>query len=386
MKYNFDEIINRRNTNCVKWDRGQEDVLPMWVADMDFKAATPILKAIEKKVEFGVFGYTLLSEEYYQAIIDWWTRRHQWELKKEWLVFSPGVVPSLKNIIEAFTKPGDKVLIQSPVYYPFYRVIKSNECEVVTSPLKLVNNKYEMDFEDLEKKLTEQEIKLFILCSPHNPGGRVWTKDELVKVGELCLKHGVLVVADEIHCDLVYKGYKHTPFGSISEEFAQNSITCVAPSKTFNLAGLTTSNIIIPNKTLKATVENVFESNEVSDANIFGIEALIAAYNESEDWLEQLLKYLGENLEYLTKFFEENLPKLKVVKTEGTYLVWIDCRALGMNSEELTKFFLREAKVWFNDGKMFGADGEGFVRINVACPREYITEGLTRIKKVYDKI
>jgi len=382
MNYNFDEIISRRNTNCIKWDRGAADVLPMWIADMDFKAAQPIIEALKEKLDGGIFGYTLQPEAYYNAVIGWWERRHDFKLKKDWLVFCPGVVPALSYIIRSFTRPGDKVLLQSPVYYPFYRVITNNGCEVVDNPLKLVNEKYEIDFKDLEIKASDPKVKLMLLCSPHNPVGRVWTKEELVKIGNICEKYKVLVVADEIHCDLIYKGHKHIPFAKINEGFLMNSITCTAPSKTFNLAGLQISNLIIPNKELRIKLKHTLELNEIGEPNVFGVDALIAAYDKGEEWLTQLLEYLEGNLNYLIDFIESNIPKLKVIKAEGTYLIWIDCRNLKMSSKEINTLFTKNAKVWFNDGSTFGLNGEGFMRINIACPRELLVEGLERIRRV----
>jgi len=386
MKYNFDEIIPRRNTNCIKWDRGEVDVLPMWVADMDFKAAAPIINALKGKLDCGIFGYTMQPEAYYDAIIAWWERRHDFKLKKDWIIFCPGIVPALSYIIRAFTKQGDKVLLQSPVYYPFYRVITNNGCEVVDNPLILKGEKYEIDFEDLESKASDPKVKLMLLCSPHNPVGRVWTKEELVRIGDICEKHQVLVIADEIHCDLVYKGYKHIPFAQINEDFLRNSITCTAPSKTFNLAGLQVSNLIVANKELRLKLKQILEVNEIGEPNVFSVDALIAAYNEGEEWLIQLIEYLEDNLKYLNDFIESNLPSLKVIKTEGTYLIWMDCRSLKRSSKELNTLLLKKAKVWFNDGSTFGLNGEGFVRINIACPRKLLIEGLERLKKVINEL
>lgn len=386
MKYDFDEIIQRRNTNCVKWDRGYEDVLPMWVADMDFKAAQPIIDALQRKLESGIYGYTMHPEAYYQAIISWFERRHNWKLQKDWILFCPGIVPALNQLVKAFTEPGDKVIIQSPVYYPFYRVVTNNGCEVAVNPLKFEGSQYVMDYEDLEKKASDPKTKLLFLCSPHNPGGRVWTAEELTRLGEICLRNNVLVITDEIHCDLVYDGYKHVPFGSISEDFLKNSITCTAPSKTFNLAGLQVSNLIIPDKELRQRVKHTLEINEIGEPNIFAVESLIAAYNEGEEWLEQLMEYLKGNLQYLINYFKENFPSLKVIVPEGTYLIWVDCRELGLTSKDLNDFFLNKAKVWFNNGRMFGEDGEGFVRINIACPRTLLEEGLNRVKKAWGQV
>jgi len=382
MKYDFDKVISRRNTNCIKWDRGEADVLPMWVADMDFRTAKPIIEALEAKIATGIFGYTLHPGEYYDAIISWFNRRHGFMLKKDWLVFCPGIVPALYYIIRSFAEPGDKVLLQSPVYYPFYRVITNNGCEVVDNPLKLSNGKYEIDFEDLESKACDPRVKLMLLCSPHNPVGRVWTEEELVKIGNICEKYKVLVISDEIHCDLTYKGYKHIPFGKINEKFLMNSITCTSPSKTFNLAGLQVSNLIVPNPKLRTKLKNTLLVNEIGEPNIFSVGALIAAYNQGEEWLTQLIEYLEENLNYLIDFIENNIPKLKAIKIEGTYLIWVDCRKLLMSQKDLIELFTKSAKVWFNDGSTFGLNGEGFVRINIACPRELLIEAMERVKRV----
>lgn len=383
MKYNFDEVIKRKNTSSIKWDRlNDEYILPMWVADMDFKAAQPILDAVKSKLDIGVFGYTLNSEAYFQAISYWWEKRHNFKIEKDWISFCTGVVPALTYLIRTFTEPGDKVLIQSPVYNSFYRVITNNDCEVVVDDLIYNGEKYEIDFEDFERKASDLKVKLFILCSPHNPAGRVWTKDELVRIGDICIKHGVIIIADEIHCDLVFDGYKHIPFASISEEFKMNSITCTSPSKTFNLAGLQVSNMIIPNRELKNKVSRTLGINEIGEVNVIGEQALIAAYTQGEEWLEQLMEYLKENLKYLTDFIENNLPKLKIIPPEATYLVWIDCRELGIKSKELADRLLQEGKLWINPGSIYGENGEGFIRINIACPRELLVDGLNRLKNV----
>ncbi len=382
MRYDFDEIIERRNTNCLKWDRGSEEVLPMWVADMDFKAAQPIIDALKGTLELGIYGYTIHPDAYYEAVLNWWERRHHWKLEKDWILFCPGIVPALNQLVKAFTEPGDKVIIQSPVYHPFYRVVTNNGCEVALNPLKHDGEKYVMNYEDLEKQASDPKTKLMFLCSPHNPVGRVWTVEELTKLGQICLKNGVLVISDEIHCDLIYEGYTHVPFASISEDFLKNSITCTAPSKTFNLAGLQVSNLIIPDKELRIKVKQTLEKNEIGEPNIFGVEALIAAYNEGEEWLVQLMEYLKGNLQYLIDFLKENIPSLKVTVPEATYLIWVDCRELGVNSKELNELFLNKAKVWFHNGRIFGEEGEGFVRINIACPRKLLEEGLERVKRV----
>lgn len=383
MKYDFDKIINRRNTNSVKWDSNEEkDILPMWIADMDFKTVDPIIKALEKRVNHGIFGYADIPKAYYEAEVNWWEKRHNFKIKKEWIEVSTGVIPSLSAVVQAFTEPGDKVLIQSPVYNYFNSSITNNKCHIVLNELKYNGVHYEVDFEDFEKKASDEKVKIFILCNPHNPGGRVWSKDELQRLGEICLKHSVLVLADEIHRDLVYKGNKYTPFSSISESFLMNSITCTSPGKTFNVAGLKTSNIIVANEEYRKKVDRSLNINEAIEPNLFGIEGLIAAYNEGEEWLNQLLDYLEENRNYLITYIKERIPKLKVMKPEATYLVWIDCRSLGMASKELSSKLLSEGKLRISDGSAYGEAGEGFIRINIACPRGLLIEGLERLERV----
>jgi len=393
MKYNFDEAIDRTNYHSVKWDELKtkfgdipEDVLPMWIADMEFRSPQPVIEAIKKAAEHGIYGYTSRPLSYYQAIIDWMEKRHNWKVKKDWLVFSPGVVPALSFIIRAFTQPGDKVIVQPPVYYPFFRVIENNGCHVVNNPLKLSNKKYFMDYDDLEKKVDDSRVKLIILCSPHNPVGRVWQKEELIILGEICLEHNIIVVSDEIHSDILFKGYRHIPFASISPAFAHHSITCTAPSKTFNLAGLQTSSIIIPNKKYCRIYENILDGLALDENNVFGLVALEAAYRDGEEWLEQLLSYLNENLKFLMKYFEERIPKIKVIKPEGTYLVWLDCRQLGLSVKDLNNFMIKKAGVALDDGYWFGTEGEGFMRINIACSRSFLEEGLKRIERAINSI
>lgn len=388
MKYNFDEIIDRTNYHSVKWDElgkkfgtDAKDVLPMWIADMEFRSPKPVIEAIKKANEHGIYGYTSRPLSYYQAIINWMEKRHNWKVKKEWIAYSPGVVPALGLIIKAFCQHGDKVIIQPPVYYPFFRVIENNGCHILKNPLKLKNGRYVIDFEDLERKVDDPRVKILIFCSPHNPVGRVWQKEEIIRLGEICLKNEVIVISDEIHADILFEGYTHTPFASISQEFAQNSITCTAPSKTFNLAGLQTSTIIIPNKKHYKIYDNILNSLELSENNVFGLVALEAAYRDGEEWLEQLLSYLNENLEFLMKYFKERISKIKLIISEGIYLVWLDCRQLGLNTKELNDFMIKKARVALDDGYWFGAEGEGFMRINIACPRSFLKEGLKRIER-----
>ncbi|WP_449537509.1 MalY/PatB family protein [Ferdinandcohnia sp. Marseille-Q9671] len=385
MKYNFDESINRYQTNSVKWDEvenlfGDKDMLPMWVADMDFKSPQPVMDALQKRVEHGIYGYTTRPTSYYEATIGWMKRRHNWTIEKDWICFCPGVVPALNVIVQSFTNPGDKIIIQPPVYYPFTSVIEKNGRDIVSNPLTFENGRYEMDFDDLVKKL-DSSVKMIIISSPHNPVGRVWTKEELTKLGTICLEHDILIVSDEIHFDLVFDGKVHIPFASISEEFAQQSITCTAPSKTFNLAGLQTSNIIIPNKEYRESFTKALEDRALGLSNTFGVTALISAYEEGDEWLDQLLVYLKGNLEYLKEYIQSNHPEVKVIEPEATYLAWVDCRALGLDHKELEHLLQKQGKVAFDEGYIFGKEGEGFTRINIACPRSILEEGLKRFSQ-----
>jgi len=383
MKYNFDEIIQRRGSNSYKWDSAKDnDILPMWVADMDFRTAPAIMDALHRRVEHGVFGYTKVPDYYYQATIDWFSRRHNFHIDKEWILFTSGVVPALSAVIKALTVPGDKVLVQTPVYNCFFSSIRNDECEIVANELVYENGTYIIDFDDLERKAADPKVKLMLLCNPHNPVGRVWTREELQRMGDICLRNNVIVVSDEIHCDLVYEGHTHIPFASVSEEFLKNSVTCTAPSKTFNLAGIQVANIIAADEEIRFKIDKALNVNEVCEINCFAVEALTAAYNEGEDWLEDLKTYLYSNYEYLKDFFSKNLPHLPVTKLEATYLVWIDCQTLKQTSKEITNILLEKEKLWVNEGTMYGAAGEGFIRINIACPRSLLLEGLNRLYKV----
>lgn len=390
MKYNFDEVINRFDTKCLKWDGLEErfgildkGVLPLWVADMDFEAPKCVIDAIVNRASHGIFGYAGGYNSYYDSVINWMRNRHNWYIKKEWIVFTPGIVPALNIIVKALTKPGDKVIIQSPIYPPFFKSVMNNGCEVVNNPLKFNGEKYVMDFDDLEKKI-DNTVKLMFLCSPHNPVGRVWSKEELKRLGDICIRNNIILVSDEIHSDLVLKDYKHTPLASISEEFAQNAIVCTAPSKTFNIAGLQTSNIIIPNEVIRNKFLKARESCGISKPNTFGIEALEAAYRYGEEWLDHILVYIEQNLNYLTKYIEENIPRVKVIQPEATYLVWLDLRKLGLNKNDLENIIFNKGKLILNQGYTYGKEGEGFVRINIACPQSILKEGLSRLKNSID--
>ena len=379
--YNFDEIIPRRGTNSYKWDSAADDsVLPMWVADMDFRTAPPVIDALRRRVEHGIFGYTRVPDAYYGAVINWFRRRHGWTINRDWIIYTSGVVPAISAVIKALTVPGDKVLVQTPVYNCFFSSIRNNGCEILSSPLLRDRDTYRMDFDDLERKASDPRTRLFLLCNPHNPAGRVWTREELQRAGEICLRHGVTVLSDEIHCELVYPGHTYTPFASLSEEFQRHSVTCISPSKSFNIAGLQIANIVAEDETMRRRIDKAININEVCDVNPFGVIATIAAYNEGEAWLTELLDYLKGNYDAMRTFCEAQLPDFPIARLEGTYLVWMDCRKLGIPSEELEEQ-LKEAGLWLNAGTMYGAEGEGFMRWNIACPRARLREGLARFRK-----
>ena len=383
MKYNFDEIIPRRGTNSYKWDSaGDADVLPMWVADMDFRTAPPVVEALRKRVEHGIFGYVRVPDAYYAAVTNWFARRHDWQIEKEWIIYTTGVVPALSAVIKALTAPGDKVMVQTPVYNCFFSSIRNNGCGMIANPLIYRNGTYQIDFADLEQKAADPSVKVLLLCNPHNPAGRVWTKQELTRIGDICIRNNVWVVADEIHCELVFPGHTYIPFASISQEFLMHSVTCTSPSKAFNLAGLQIANIISADTDIRTKIDKAININEVCDVNPFGVEALMAAYNDGEEWLEELKQYLFANYNYLRVYFEEYLPEFPVATLEGTYLVWADCSVLNQSSDETVKTLLEKEKLWVNEGSLYGEAGEGFIRINIACPRQQLIEGLNRLKRV----
>lgn len=391
MKYDFDTVIDRRGTNSLKYDfakeRGKrEDVLPLWVADMDFRTAPEILERLEQVVQHGIFGYSEGKEDYFLAVQHWYKEYFSWETKERWLVKTPGVVFAIAAAIRAFTKEGDGVLLQQPVYYPFRETIADNHRVPVNSPLKQVNGRYEMDFEDLEKKIRENHVKLFLLCSPHNPVGRVWEEWELRKVGEICLRYGVLVVSDEIHSDFTYEGHTHHVFAGLSPEFSEITITCTAPSKTFNLAGLQISNIFIPNATLREAFKKAIAAAGYSQVNLMGLTACQAAYEKERPWLEEVKAYLADNLAFVREYLKEQLPQIRLVEPEGTYLLWLDFRVLGLTENQREDLIVRKARLWLDSGAMFGQDGEGFERINIACPRATLRQALEQLKEaVYKK-
>ncbi len=385
----FDKNIDRSNTNSVKWDLnetifGKEEVIPMWVADMDFKAPKEVLEALYSIVDHGIFGYSTRTDSYYNSIIRWFEKYHNWKIDKKWISFSPGVVPGLKIAINAYTEPGDKIMIQSPVYYPFYDVIKKNNRNIAKNEMIYTDKGYIIDFENMEEQFKDDELKLFILCSPHNPVGRVWTKNELEKIAELAEKYNILVISDEIHADLVYKGNVHVPFATINEFTKQNTITFNAPSKTFNIAGLETANAIIPNRRLKHKFEKSKNRYSSDLTNIFGIKGLEAAYDYGRDWLDNLLDYLQDNINFIDKYLKENIPEITFVKPEGTYLIWLDMRKLG-DEKKVKDILINEAGVGLEEGSIFGNDGTGFFRMNIATSRNIIEKALENIKYAFTK-
>lgn len=386
MKYDFDEQIERRGSDCLKYDfaveRGMpEDILPLWVADMDFRTAPCITERIQKDAAFGIFGYTDSKDDYFQTLSKWYETYFNWKVEKDWLVKTPGIVFAIATAVSAFTKEGDSVLIQQPVYYPFSSVIRNNNRKLVNNELVLKEGRYEMDLEDFEKKIVQEKVKLFILCSPHNPVGRVWTEKELQRIGEICLKYDVKIVSDEIHSDFVYPGIVHHVLMTVDERFQDICIVCTAPSKTFNLAGLQVSNVWIPNPELRRIFEQKISAVGYSEVNMLGLHACQAAYEGGREWLEQLKEYLKGNLDFVRNYLKENIPQIKLIEPEGTYLVWLDCRELGLSEKELEQFIAQKAKLWLDDGIIFGKAGEGFERVNIACPRATLKEALERLKK-----
>ena len=387
MIYNFDEIIPRRGTNCVKWDKVDDpQLLPLWVADMDFRAAPCILRALQHRLDHGVFGYVHVPDTYYQAVIDWFRRRHGWTMQREHIIYTTGVVPAIAAILQSLTRPGDKVLVQTPVYNCFFSCIRNAGCQLLASPLVYEDGTYHIDFDDFERKVSGEGVKVFLLCNPHNPAGRVWMREELTRMGEICIRHGVYVLSDEIHCELTMPGYHYTPFASISPEFALHSAVCTSPSKNFNIAGLQIANITVADSLMRARINKGININETCDVNPFGVDALQAAYSEEgEEWLEQLLRYLHDNYEYLCQFFATHLPQFPVTKLEGTYLAWIDFSATGLSSSDLEQKLLTETHVWLNSGNMYDLEDNSFLRINLACPNSVLVHALERIYTFFKK-
>lgn len=389
MKYDFDTVLDRSSNFAAKYDElgkkfGKDDLIALWVADMDFKVANPIIEAIQSRAAQGIFGYTSRPDSYFQAIQQWLKNKHEWTTDTQLMIHCPGVVPSLSLLIQHFTQPGDNIIIQPPVYYPFFDVVKNNGRTLLENPLKLVNGQYEMDYDHLES-LAKSGAKMLLLCSPHNPIGRVWRKDELVRLGEICLAHGIVIIADEIHSDLVFSGHKHTPFATISEEFRKNTYTCIAPSKTFNLAGLQASITIFPNANDRNKFDEILGNLDIRRNNCFSLVASEAAYRYGDEWLQQVKEYIEGNFSFIQDFCKKNIPQIHPNFPEGTYLVWIDCRELGMDKDELHNFMINEAKLALDDGYWFGDAYAGYMRLNAACPRSIIAQALERWQNAIEK-
>ena len=386
--YNFDEIIDRTNTNCIKYDArtaffGTDKLLPLWVADMDFRTPDFIVDAIKERVEKDIYGYTFRGDSYDQSIVGWLKRRHNWTIKPEWISFSPGVVAGLTLAIEAFSQPGDSVIIQPPVYFPFFDSVKGSGRDLIENPLRLENGRYYFDLEDLRKQITHR-TRLLLLSNPHNPGGMAWSEKELSKLAQICIEHKILIISDEIHSDLIFEGFRHIPLAGISDEIAKNCVVCMAPSKTFNTAGLTTSFVVIPNKRHLAAYERLLRLPHLHMGNIFGTVALEAAYTYGDEWLAQLMQYLHANYTLLEQFFNAHIPEVKVMRPDATYLIWLDFSAFGLSDEEINNKLIH-AGVGLNRGIQFGKQGRGFMRINIGCPRSVLQEALLRIQKAFQK-
>jgi len=387
MKYNFDEITDRKGTHSVKWDLAADaDVVPMWVADMDFKTAPEIIKSVSDKISHGILGYSTVPSEFYGSIIHWWKINHQFTIKKEWLIPVPGMILSLSAIIRTLVKTGENIIVQPPVYNHFFTVTENCGYPILQNNLICENGNYRMDFDDLERQASDPKTRLLLLSNPHNPVGRAWNQYELEKLCEICEKHHVILVSDEIHADLVFDGYQHIPFASVAKNYNMISVTCGSPCKAFNISGLPISYIICKDQNILKQIQKTLDIQETSDPNPVAVDALIAAYRHGKDWMEELKIYLYHNYQYLKIFCEEHIPEIKITPLQATYLVWLDCSFLSVNSEDLSKFLLEKGKLWVNSGTMYGTSGEGFLRINIACPREILTEGLLRLKQSLKKI
>ena len=397
MTYNLDTEIDRQGTHSLKWEfivpddqltygdhadkkHGDNRILPMWIADMDFRCPPAVIEALANRVQHGIFGYTAPTDSYYDAVLGWMKRRYGWDVDREWIKLSPGIVPAINMLVQGFIAPGEKVVIQRPVYYPFMRAIENNGGEIVSNSLLYENGRYQMDFDDLAAKTADPAVKMAILCSPHNPVSRVWTREELIRFGEICIQNNVIIISDEIHCDLIFKGQTFTAFATISDTFAQNSIICTAPSKTFNLAGLQTSNIIIPNEEWRTKFSDRLQSNGLMVQNSFGIVALEAAYNHGEAWLAEVMAYVEANYQFMAAYMAEHLPQVTIIPPEGTYLVWCDFNQLGLSPEARKELIMQQARVYLDEGELFGPEGEGFERFNLACPRSILVDALERIR------
>ncbi|GAA5417746.1 cystathionine beta-lyase PatB [Paraliobacillus ryukyuensis] len=388
MAADFESFPERKNTRSAKWDMvetlfGSKEVQPMWVADMDLTIADSIKQKLIERVEHGIFGYTLTDDTLHGHVKQWIYDQHQWEINKDWIVYSPGVIPTLHMAVLTQTKPGDKIVIQTPVYPPFYSIIESHDREIVKNPLVYENNRYTMDFDHLEDTF-KQGVQAIILCNPHNPVGRVWTKEELEKLTALCLAYDVLILSDEIHADLIYSGNKHTPISSLSESVSQQTVTCLSPTKTFNLAGLQVSYAIIPNKRIRTEIQDAFKKYGITMVNTMGVTALEAAYTEGKDWLNGLLQLLETNRNLVVDAFADR-EEITAIRAEGTYLIWLDCTNMNLSHDDLKRFMQEEAKVGLNDGASFGEEGKGFMRINIASPTAYVQEGVNKILHALDQ-
>jgi cystathionine beta-lyase len=390
MKYNFDERISRSGTSCVKWDLaetflGTKDLLPMWVADMDFKTPDFIVEAVKQRTDHEIFGYTVRPESYYSSIIDWIGKKHNWSIEKDWIGFSPGIVPAVNMAVMAYTKPGDKIIIQPPVYFPFFSAVRDNGRQLVYNQLVLNNGRYDMDFDDLVNKI-DSRTRMIIISNPHNPGGSAWTAEELTKLGKICVEKNIVLISDEIHSDLVLPPFKHTIAANLSEEIAKVTVTMMAPSKTFNLAGMATSSVIISDPQLRNTFQVMLDRVHVGMGNLFGMVASEAAYTHGKEWLDELIEYVKGNIDFVEDYVANQLPKVKMIRPEATYLIWLDFQELGLNDEELNTFIQEKAKLGLNDGPRFGPGGEGFQRMNVACPRSMVVEAMERLKRAINKL
>lgn len=383
MTYDFDTVIPRRGSCSYKWDTpATDDVLPMWVADMDFRVAPEIIDALQRRLAHGIFGYAKVPAAYYEATTGWFARRHGWSFRREWITYTTGVVPALSAIIQALTQPGDKVLVQTPVYNCFFSCVVNNRCSVLENPLRYENGQYSIDFADLEAKAADPAAKLLLLCNPHNPSGRVWTPAELQEICRICQQHDVFVVSDEIHCEFAAPGYRYTPYASLSDTALRHSATCISPSKAFNIAGLQVANIVCADDSVRRRIEKSINVNEVCDINAFAVPALIAAYNEGEPWLNALNAYLHDNDKTVRQFFSRHLPAFPMPRREASYLEWIDCRASGQSGDEVARRLLDEARLMVNPGSMYGAVGSPFIRLNIACPRVLLMQGLEKLASV----
>lgn len=380
MPYNFDEPVNRRNTHSLKWDVKEQE-LPMWVADMDFQTAPEIQGAIRERAAHGIFGYSIVPEEWYQAYMGWWERRHHFSMEKEWLVFCTGVVPAISSMVRKLTTAGENVLVQTPVYNIFFNSIVNNGRNIVESPLRYDGNTYQMDFEDLERKLSDPQTTLMILCNPHNPVGRIWSREELEQVGKLCRKYHVTVISDEIHCDLTSPGQEYIPFASVSENCKNISITCMAPTKAFNLAGLQTAAVAVPNPNLRHKVWRGLNTDEVAEPNSFAVEAAVAAFTKGEAWLDDLREYIQKNKNFAEDFLKKEVPKMKQVPSQATYLLWLDCREMLGCAAEFTQYLREHTGLYLSEGQQYGESGCSFIRMNIACPRSRLEDGMKRLAK-----